>query len=184
MSELIKALEIIRNWLQKNYPSMGKFPHSGLKLTRIQELTKNLPFQLAEEIYELYQWRNGTLHDRGFFPFMTFYPLEESLKISQFQIEGKKFYPYGLILFSTDRNFYYIKNRDEESHTIWRFNERENEICYLSLTNLILAIAQCYETGAYYVKHGTRLKYLQEDKTKSELIFSKYHPDLPFHSPI
>jgi hypothetical protein len=184
MSSLIDALEIIRNWLQKNYPAMGKFPYSGLKFKRIQEITKNLPFKLSEEVCELYQWRNGALLNHGFFPFMTFYPLEESLKISQFQIEGKIFYPYDLILFSTDRNFYYISNSDRESHPIRRFNEWENEICYVSLTDLILAIAECYEAGAYYVKQGTRLKFLQEDKTKSEPIFSKYHPHLSFHSPI
>lgn len=186
MPLLTDALEKVKNWLKQNYPSVGKFPYPGLTRIQIQEITKDLPLRLSEEVYELYQWRNGTLLDRGFFPFMNFYSLEESLKISQFQIEGKIFYPYGLILFSTDRNFYYIKDSDKrDTNAIWMVNERqEGRICYVSLTNLILAIAECYETGAYYIKHGVRLRYLQEDKIKSELIFSKYNPEIPFYSPI
>jgi SMI1 / KNR4 family (SUKH-1) len=187
MSLIVDALERIRSWLQQNYPAIASFPHPGLTPTQIQDITKNLPFQVSEEVYELYQWRNGTKYGHIFFPFTTFYSLEESLKISQFKIEEKSFYPYGLIIFSTDRHLYYVKSSDEQNKfsAIWRTNEdRESEICYVNLTNLIGAIAECYETGAYYVKHGTRLKFLQEDRVKSESIFSKYNSGLSFHSPL
>jgi hypothetical protein len=54
---------------------------------------------------------------------------------------------------------------------------------YSSLTNLLLMMAECYETGAYYCDKSDVFNTWKEDLSKSEVIFHKYHPDLPFRSP-
>ena len=66
----------------------------------------------------------------------------------------------------------------------WGHDDPEKGIlCYSSLTNLLLMVAECYETGAYYFyKSGIHGSW-QEDFTKSEVIFNKYHPGLKFRSP-
>lgn len=51
-------------------------------------------------------------------------------------------------------------------------------ICYSSLTNLLLMVAECYRTGAYYLD-----TFWKEDLSKSELIFNEFHEKLPFRSP-
>jgi hypothetical protein len=51
-------------------------------------------------------------------------------------------------------------------------------LCYSSLTNLLLMVAECYRTGAYYLD-----SYWKEDLRKSELIFNKFHKGLKFRSP-
>jgi hypothetical protein len=56
-------------------------------------------------------------------------------------------------------------------------------LCYSSLTNLILMVAECYKTGAYYYHRSVRGGTWKEDFSKSEPIFYKYHPNLPFRSP-
>lgn len=66
----------------------------------------------------------------------------------------------------------------------WGLDDIEKGIlCYSSLTNLLLMVAECYKTGAYYFRKSGVDGYWQEDFTKSEPIFHKYHPDLKFRSP-
>jgi hypothetical protein len=55
--------------------------------------------------------------------------------------------------------------------------------CYSNLTNLLLMIAECYETGAYYYDKSNAFATWKEDLNRSEVIFRKYHPGLPFRSP-
>ena len=43
-------------------------------------------------------------------------------------------------------------------------------------------VAECYETGAYYFHRSGTYGCWQEDFTKSEVIFDKYHPGLTFRS--
>jgi hypothetical protein len=61
--------------------------------------------------------------------------------------------------------------------------EDEGILCYSSLTNLLLMVAECYETGAYYFHKSSTYGSWREDFSKSEPIFHKYHPSLPFRSP-
>ena len=85
MSVLTVALERIMNWLRQHQPSYAASFLPGLKLDEIQELEKELGFKLPEEIYQLYQWRNGTEEDAMalVFPSMLFLPLSEAIGISQ-----------------------------------------------------------------------------------------------------
>jgi hypothetical protein len=59
----------------------------------------------------------------------------------------------------------------------------ELTLCYSSLTNLLLMVAECYETGAYYFQKSSIYGSWREDFIKSEPIFHKYHAGLPFRSP-
>jgi hypothetical protein len=184
MSALTEALERILNWLQLNYPKVASFPYPGLTNEQIEQLIKYLPFRLTKEVYELYQWRNGTLHGDGFFPFLVFYSLQESL---DFYYRTLKYEPddnllmsprHSLIIFRWDKSFFYIvcDNKEKESSPVWEVNLSDSPIiAYTSLTSLMCMIAECYETGAYYInKEG----FLDEDRTKSEPIFRKYNSDI------
>jgi SMI1 / KNR4 family (SUKH-1) len=59
MSELTEALESIRSWLEQNQPYEFSRLRAGLSRDEIDELVKDLPFKVPEEIYELYQWHDG-----------------------------------------------------------------------------------------------------------------------------
>ncbi|MBE9208123.1 SMI1/KNR4 family protein [Nostoc sp. LEGE 06077] len=184
MSLLTQTLERILVWLQANCPSVASFPYPGLTNEQIQELTKDLPFKLPREVKELYQWRNGTLHGQGFFPFSVFYSLEESL---DFYYKTVKYQPddtllmasrNSLILFSTDKSFFFVVADEENNNTsqVWVVYTGDHPvICYTSLTNLILMMADCYESGAYYVGSSG---FLEEGRTKSDSFFCKYHPGI------
>lgn len=59
MSELTEALECIRDWLEQNQPYDFSCLRAGLSRNEIDELVKDLPFTIPEEVYELYQWHDG-----------------------------------------------------------------------------------------------------------------------------
>ncbi|BBD66073.1 hypothetical protein NIES4072_02480 [Nostoc commune NIES-4072] len=60
MSELTNV-QYILNWLKSTNHDLFDCYNPGLTLQQTDEITKDLPFSLSEEVYELYQWRNGTL---------------------------------------------------------------------------------------------------------------------------
>ncbi|MBW4598631.1 MAG: hypothetical protein KME29_03220 [Calothrix sp. FI2-JRJ7] len=59
MTELINALERILKWTKQHRPRYVDYLQPGLSRGEIEDLVKDLPFQIPLEVYELYQWRNG-----------------------------------------------------------------------------------------------------------------------------
>lgn len=53
------ALERIERWARQNDPDFVALLQPGLSRSEIDAAVGGLPFALAEEVYELYQWRNG-----------------------------------------------------------------------------------------------------------------------------
>lgn len=58
-------LKRIWNCLVTKAPEITSLLQPGLKREKIDEITKDLPFKLPEEVYELYQWRNGLSNGIG-----------------------------------------------------------------------------------------------------------------------
>jgi hypothetical protein len=66
------------------------------------------------------------------------------------------------------------------SSPVWfKFQDGETVQYTSSLTNLMLTVAECYETGAYYnVFHEEYGEWeIESDLERVELIFEKYNPD-------
>lgn len=53
------ALERIHRWAEQHDPAFVALLQPGLTRQEINAQIGSLPFALAEEVYELYQWRNG-----------------------------------------------------------------------------------------------------------------------------
>ena len=64
MSELTSALQTIFAWIEEYYPKFEKSFQPGLTYEEIKSYDDKLsPYYFTLEIYELYQWRNGTLYE-------------------------------------------------------------------------------------------------------------------------
>lgn len=188
MSAITNALERIQNWLQENCPSKA-LSSPGLTDDRIEWLTKELPFKLPKEVYDLYRWCDTGIYQVHFFPFLSLFSLKQSLdyyyhmvkygnELLASEIKEDLVSPYGLIIFGQDKGFYYVfcDKEGKKSPPVWCvFMSEDPVICFTNLTSLMLMIAECYETGAYYVNSEG---YLEEDESKSELIFRKYNPGI------
>ncbi len=88
------ALERIERWAAQNDPQFVSLLQPGLTRQAIDALVSGLPFSLAEEVYELYQWHNGQqfsefrfgMLESHMYPFM---PFTEALdEYNQFQAEN------------------------------------------------------------------------------------------------
>jgi hypothetical protein len=59
MSKLLEEIAYIFEWMEYSVPELSERYNPGLSRQQIDSIVKDLPFKLSEEIYELYQWRNG-----------------------------------------------------------------------------------------------------------------------------
>lgn len=101
--ELTKALNQILQWETQHKAQDLQYLQPGLSKAEIDKLVKDLPFQLPLEVYELYQWRNGSRQGEEewqnasiFYIVMnpwTFRPLQEVVEICLEDIRKKRSRP-------------------------------------------------------------------------------------------
>lgn len=95
VSELTQTLNRILEWHKQHIPQNLDYLQPGLSKNEIDNLTKDLPFQLSSELYTLYQWRNGSQQGEfdyqyaAIFDGWTFRPLQDVVKISCFRLIQK-----------------------------------------------------------------------------------------------
>lgn len=181
MSELTDALDRILNWLQQHKPSYVFSLQAGLSYQEIEEKVKDLPFRLTREVYELYQWHNGMIdEDSSFFYDYRFLSLEEALEVQKIVSDNYGFIlPFGWFpIFEFENDGFAIVCAEEitESSPILNYTLSE-EIRYSSLTNMMRCIAECYETGAYYIDESCDFK---KDDILANSILQKYEPELHY----
>lgn len=90
--ELTQALNRILEWHKPHNPQFADYLQPSLSINEIDNLAKDLPFQLPTELYTLYQWRNGSQQREydcqdpdyqfaAIFDGWTFRPLQDVVKI-------------------------------------------------------------------------------------------------------
>lgn len=200
MTVLTESLEQILSWLERNNSSFASALQPGLTYSEIQDRVEYLPFDLPEEVYELYQWRNGTRNGKerssSFFPAFTFNSLEQSLdhydELMRFANElgeGNWLDPstiwhpnwFPIFSFEGQGHYYFVicSEKTKKTSPILNFSIEDSESYtdYTSLTNMMLTIVECYETGVYYVSdYGD----LAMDEERKEVMRQKYNPEAEF----
>lgn len=193
MSVLTVALERIMQWLRANQPEYAASFLPGLKYSEIQSLETEFGFKLPNEIYELYQWRNGTEEDAKAicFPTFEFLPIsraiEHTKRCNQFIEESKKFSREEGEWYEICPLFTFIANNgilcgvtivDYQGGKIPVVDIGEGDMArinYASLTDMMLTLAEYYETGAYYLDDEG---FVCKDEGKAAQIFRKYNPSV------
>ncbi|MBV6621896.1 MAG: hypothetical protein KI793_02910 [Rivularia sp. (in: Bacteria)] len=178
MSELTNALNRILNWFQHNKTSTVESLQPGLTVEEIDEKVKDLPFRLTQEVYELYQWRNGMIDDGNcFFQAFRFFPLEEAIEESQIMEEAWGLsLPFGWFpLFEFEGEFFSAVGAEEKTENSPILHTYHGiDISYRNLTNMMLYMTECYETGAYYVGES---RFIEENEVAVIDILQKYEPE-------
>lgn len=191
MSAIRAALERILECLQLQSPQMVQSLQPGLTTTEIAAIA-DLPFQLPTEVVEIYQWRNGSSYEPRCYeilPCYCFLSLDEAIRqyrltidiISYIENWQEYFNPSWLPLFALDGNFYVVASDWDPSKPapITYYDEylscggSGQEFEFDSLTDMLLAVAECWEQGAYYADaYGNP----ETDEAKEIQIHLKYHP--------
>jgi SMI1 / KNR4 family (SUKH-1) len=183
MSTLTDALERILNWLQANHPKAASSLQPGLSYEEIEAKLADLPFRLPQEVYELYQWRNGS-SDNGeadCFDCYRFIPLEEAIELSKYQVtedllEGT--FPFGWFpLFEFNGGYLAVigaESKNDNSPIVCHYEDES--IAYTNLTGMMLTMAECYETGAY--EKNELEEDWQANCEKEKKLCIKYNPEV------
>jgi len=184
MSRLTEALDRIGNYLQQHAPEVFATLQPGLSYEEIEEIVKDLPFRLPPEVYELYQWRNGTDYyssysDRVFKADYDYglFPLQNAVKTV---VVGRysSYRKVNLFFRIVEKGGYILI--DEELSTCRVILGRDSNYPYsgyqyTSLTNMMLTIAECYETGVY---NKEPLMDLNQPDLETTKIWWKYNHDI------
>jgi hypothetical protein len=189
MSILTEALDRIMIWMQQHTPEYAVSFLPGLSLDQIMVSTEGFSFLLPNELYELYQWRNGTLRETNslFFPSFQFLPLSEATKICQEicndSVVGKLFTFENQLLFP----FMAEEGRHCAVQVCYATSMMTSPVVYLgkqgasscidyeSLTSMMLTFAECYESEAFYMDDDG---YVDENKCRVAEILCKYNPKI------
>jgi cell wall assembly regulator SMI1 len=192
VENLIEALERIMNWLRKHQPEYADSFLPGLTSAEIQAVEAEFGYKLPEEIYTLYQWRNGTEEAAKavcFPPALEILPLSTAIEYSQewnefvlkeFAMEENKWYETSPLFkfLQSNCDFCAIPLIDFHRGKLPVVVLGEGElpsILYTNLTDMMLTLAECYETNAYYLgKDG----YIYEDQCQTAVALRKYNNEL------
>ena len=157
MSDLTNALNRIFSWLEKHpsekYASVDVL-QPGLSYEEIERRVADLPFKLSEEVYELYKWRNGTCEGEEdfskFFNGYAFLSIESAIEEYEELFWKSRWFP---IFYLDSRDYLVVSCESENLAPILRIylgGGEDGELLFSSLTNMMLTIAECYETDAFY----------------------------------
>jgi HEAT repeat protein len=191
-ASLTQALEQILSHWQAKAPTVAQSLQSGLTRNQIETQLQTLPFRLPEEVYQLYQWRNGSEDRRGlahqveFMPQYVMLSLEEAIaeykaiqEMLLFDFEDEEEVEesktFWFPLFARDSDYYVIQGDFESKATapIFDFSEVGLELRFNCLTDMMLAIAECFETGSYSIDDYS---YLDWDDLGADQIWFKHQP--------
>lgn len=219
MSDLTEALDRILNALPQK--PWSEFPgieydssllQPGLTHAEIEEIVKDLPIRLPDEIYELYQWRNGSqtgsrwqyagLFDiyhsfSGFGPwgFLNLqFVVDEYLKRKKYAVTDPEILnqlsafkrlsgfqnPTSLEIFcgieSCDTGYVAFHEGCKSIQVVcYNYKGGSHTVIaeYASLTDMMVTLAECYETAYYREANGD----LAKDTNKVWEIWRKYNSE-------
>jgi hypothetical protein len=189
MSKLTETLDSFYNLLCLEYPEIASRLQPGLTREEIDEKVKSLGFSLPEEVYELYQWRNGIQENifiylnssTGYVPNVArFLSLEqllnpEMIKVKSFLIPFVWVISEGLERFVAvflERKEVSVIHYDNPYLKKSKLkNDFDSDIKYANFANLISIISECYEEA---LLPSPNQGLLLIDKHKFEQIHLKY----------
>ncbi|WP_445638434.1 hypothetical protein NSTC745_03704 [Nostoc sp. DSM 114161] len=162
MSSLTEGLNRILIWLDEHYTDIASSLSPGLSYGEITKKIGDLPFKLSREVYEIFQWRNGS--NNSIFGGASLFSLNGSLTLYQdfkdyFLDSDIKAFPIFANEDSAEYYFAVCETLEELPIITIGFDEPEIIVKYTSLTNMILSIAEAYESKVFI--HNERYGYIK-----------------------
>jgi hypothetical protein len=185
MSDLTSALNRILSWLEEHSPNSALGFQPGLSSNAINSKLSILPFCVSQEVYELYGWRNGDKSYSSVFGYLWMLSLDRACEFSGFinnedllEMREQDEPKYLLPLFDFDGEYFAVQGGDvlTDAAPIFHISDCfDLTPAFINLTKMMMAIAECYETGVYEVQeHGLKVV----DKAKFGEIRRKYNPGM------
>lgn len=174
-------LDTLLDYAAQLQPTIRVRMQPGYDISTIRQI---VPFDLPPEVVELYQWHNGTTPTDDYpwlqlFYYHTFLPLEEAyqtyknlMQVNQ-DIGEEGYNPHLFPLFTFMGEYYsvWFGEPTQEIGAIYFVFHGEGKV-YESLTTMLTAIVECYETQAYSLQEND----IAIDQVRVAEIKAKWNP--------
>lgn len=194
---LTATLDRILRWITINQPSYASTFLSGLTREEIDFICRDLPGFITEDIYELYQWRNGTQEEYWRWmhvpPYLFYQPLQDAVDyfllyldccediekdIENKYIENNDFlfnqqYLFPFECIEKDMISTLLFSKKTESSPVVVFYPLQVDLVFLNLQIMFDMVAEGLETGVYYLNTENKI---DGDKADIQKLFYKYNP--------
>ena len=167
IESILKSLE---NELALYSPEMISLLRPGITPAELEMAQSDLGQSIHSEMQALYRWHNGLENDEELFPGYGFWGLEVAIQTNQeFQKQGLYLLlpqeKDWLILFpdAAGDGYYYTPHVSyDQGGVFYVFREAGYYRYFPSVKNLLMAIVECYQYGAYL--HGEEPNYELEEE--------------------
>ena len=173
------SLEKIRFWLERKMPQLASSLQPGLSPGDMQRIMgpRGARYRIPEEVVELYTWRNGQAGDVPFFDVLRFQPFEDAVAYGNL-VEEYFDGAFPLMVFQElnyDAGYQFrCGPKEQKSAPAYRWEHGNEQIETLSLTDLLSAVAEAFEGGAFRPNDQGEL---DTDKVLWNSILVHHHPD-------
>jgi hypothetical protein len=158
MDALLQSLE---GELRIHRPDTLPFLQTGISNQQLEQTQASLGMSIHPEMQALYRWHNGLANDMELFPGHGFWPLEQAIRTNrelneQYRERGFSLLmapeEHWLILFpdgAGDGYYYDPVQTYGTGGVFYNFREARYYLNFPSVKNLLKAIVECYQQGAY-----------------------------------
>ncbi len=157
-------LDKLLAYAERTQPDIRSVMQPGLDATTIRA---RVPLVLPDDVVALYQWQNGMrdeerMEEHTLFYYHHFLSLEHALDIYlelrqiDEEIGGGGYLPELFPIFTFMGEYYAVWTgmSDDDFGSIYFDYHGEGKV-YDSLTRMLTAILECYDTGAYAIQNNT-----------------------------
>jgi hypothetical protein len=173
------SLERIRIWLEREAPHLASSLQPGLSASDMQRIMgpKNAQYRIPDELVELYAWRNGQAGAVPFFDVLRFQPFGDAVAYANL-VEEYFGGAFPLMVFQ-DLNYdagYQFRcwPVEQKSAPAYRWMHGDERIETPSLADLLSAVAEAFECGAF---RPNDIEGLDTDEDVWNSVLVRYHPD-------
>jgi hypothetical protein len=179
MSKLTEGLERIYSRFEAHEPHRAHSLQPPLSKEEIEIAFQDLPFPVSPEIYELYQWRDGSSWERFLFQQYDFMSLSHAIReyqgwlkqIQQDHPDVAGLFQFRLPLFQlwSECGVFLMVVPDGKGGSpiySWDISFKNYALRYTTLTDLILYSAEWYETAVFDEEDH---RWVIDDKAESQL---------------
>jgi hypothetical protein len=159
----------------------------GLSKEEIDQQINEINISLPEEIYKLYEWKNGIKYRYLLFPGYEFPSLQDVIGTYRMlrEVDNNENEYWKSSWFPIFISEVYIFTDCNSPATSMYFYDPSSgcapEIIFLSLTSMMTSIIECYEESIYIIENlGGRYVIDIADETAETEIMTKYNPNVNY----
>ena len=193
MTDLVDQFERVLHGLQVAENPVAGVLQDGLSRGKIDSACVRIPYQLPDELYELYLWHNGTQteetqppRDWPFFNGFYFTPLKQAIHEYEILVKMAEFGDVGFkanwfpFLADADGNHYVYDGKSSPSSSIIKYSpdRTEQPVQFNSLCDMMRTIAQAYESGVIRYDKSDQCEDIDLDRFRD--LAANLNPLIPF----